>query len=98
MPTGDNRMEADSVLSIMFEANMKHRQLRIINRHLKHFSGGAMCKEEDVRKSINSIAIIKFQEFEEAVDGNIVQCRCKNINEFLNKFLLKIVIFLCMNI
>ena len=48
-----------------------------------------MCKEEDVRKSINSIAIIKFQELEETVDGNLVQCRCKNTNEVLNNVFTK---------
>ena len=40
---GNGRMEADALLSMMFEANMKHRQIIIINRHLKCSSGEVQC-------------------------------------------------------
>ena len=39
-PKCDGRMESDDVLSMMFEANVKCRKLRVINRHLKCSSGG----------------------------------------------------------
>ena len=59
------------------------------------FWGEGIC-EKDVRKSTNSIVIIKFQEFEERVDRNIVPCRQKNTHKVLNDFSLKIVISLSM--
>ena len=61
------------------------------------FWGSETCKEKDARKSINSIDVVKFLQFEETVDGNLVQCRHKSMNEVLNKFfLIKIVISLSM--
>ena len=44
-----------------------------------------MCEEEDVRKYINYIAIIKFKEFEITVGGILMQCRYKIFNEGLDK-------------
>ena len=61
----DGRMEDGDMLSMISEANLKYRQLRITNQNLKHSSGGGgvMWEEEDDKKSINYVAIIKFKDF-----------------------------------
>ena len=38
---GDGGMEDGGMLSVMSEANLKHRQLRTIKLHSKHSSGEA---------------------------------------------------------
>ena len=66
------KMEASAVLGMMSEANTKFRQLRAINRCVKHGNrGNMMCKEEEVRKMINSHSIVKSIEFEETIDINL---------------------------
>ena len=62
MPKGDGKMHDEAAVTMLLESNLKHSQLRTINRHFKHTSRvNFMCKEEDVRKSINSLSITKFQ-------------------------------------
>ena len=60
------KMDADDVLGMMTEANIKCAQLRTINRHAKPSTKvNIMCKEENIRTAIDSACIIKFKEFRE---------------------------------
>ena len=69
------------------EANIKHSQLSVINRYAKHRSRGEiMCKEDNVRKIINSTSIIKFKESKERVKGDLMQCRHEDLDKVLFKF------------
>ena len=49
-----------------------------------------MYKEEDARESMKSIDIINLLEFEETVDVNLAQFRCKSTSKVLNIFFAKV--------
>ena len=52
------KIDAGDGLGMMTEENVKHSQLRIINRHAKHSAkANIACKEKNIRSANNSARV-----------------------------------------
>ena len=56
---GDGKMHAEAAVSMMLESNLKHSQLRTINRYFKHASRVNLCAKRRIfaNQSIHCLSL-----------------------------------------
>ena len=82
-------MDATEVISMMKEGNIKTRQLRVINKYMRHSVGAKVFSKEDcIRVKMKELECTDFIHFEEKVRTKCIEYRYKDADVILSKLLI----------